>query len=167
MEKEITNRVEKSGIVQIDLDDLYPTGERKIFDMKELLFQEQILLEKDIRSFVKQHDWSIYKNNYVSILCSVDAIIPLWAFMLIASHIKPHSKKVIFGTAKDMEKSIFSDIISTYDFSIFKDKSVIIKGCGKYPIPESVIIDFSMHIQEFAKSIIFGEACSAVPIYKR
>ena len=87
MEKEITNRVEKSGIVQIDLDDLYPTGERKIFDMKELLFQEQILLEKDIRSFVKQHDWSIYKNNYVSILCSVDAIIPLWAFMLIASHI--------------------------------------------------------------------------------
>ena len=167
MSNEIVNRVEKSNLVQIDLDSIYPEGERVIFDIKNLLHEESIVIEKECREYVKNCDWSVYKDKYVCITCSVEAIVPLWTYMLVASKIKPVAKKVIMGNFEDLEKSIFTDLIHSFDFSQYTDKSVIIKGCGNKPIPESVFIDFYNKVQEHAKSIMFGEACSAVPLFKK
>ena len=167
MEDEIVNRVEKSGLLQVNLDDYYPTGERIPFDLKNVLMNEMVLVEKDLRSFVKEKDWSIYKDKYVNVTCSADAIVPLWAFMLIVSSIKPYAKKVIMGDNQDLEKAIFNDVLSEINFTQFADKNVIVKGCGKYPIPESVFVDFTNRLQNVAKNIMFGEACSAVPLFKR
>ncbi len=167
MEKEITNRVENSNLVQVNLDDYYPKGERLIFDMKDCLKEELILVEKEFRTFVAANDWSIYQDKYVGIICSVDAIVPLWAFMLIASKLKPFTKKVVFGDKPELEKAIFNEVFSTLDFDQFRDKNVIVKGCGIHPIPEPVYVDFSIQLQSYAKNIMFGEACSAVPLYKK
>jgi len=167
MENDIVNRVEKSGLIQVSLDDFYPEGERVVFDIKNLLHEGFVLIEKDLRAFVRQNDWSIYQNKYVAITCSTDAIVPLWAYILIASHLNPFAKKVVLGNKTDLEKAIFSHILNQHDFSIYNDAAVIVKGCGKYPIPESVVLDFAYRLQEYAKSIMFGEACSAVPLYKR
>jgi len=167
MEGEITNRVENSSLVQVSLDDYYPNGERLTFDLSTVLLEGLVLAEKNLRDFVSTNDWSIYQDKYVGIICSTDAIVPLWAYMLVASKIQPFAKKVIFGDKEELEKAIFHDVISTLDFTIFKDQIVIVKGCGKYSIPESAVVDFTVKLQEQAKTIMFGEACSAVPLYKR
>jgi len=167
MEKEIINRVEKSDLIQINLDDYYPEGDRVIFDLKEQLFEGIALIEKDFRTFIKDNDWSVYKDKYVGITCSADAIIPQWAFMLLASNIELYARKVILGNKVELEKAIFAELLSNVDFSSFLDKNVILKGCGNMPIPESVFIDFTVKLQGFAKNIMFGEACSAVPIFKK
>jgi len=167
MADEIVNRVEKSGLEQINLDDYYPMGERVEFDLKSLLVNELALIEKEFRVFVKENDWSVYKDKYVNVLCSADAIVPLWAFMLIVSSIQPYAKKVIMGNRQDLEKAIFNDIFDELDFSQFENKSVIVKGCGHHPIPESVFVDFTYRLQKVAKNMMFGEACSAVPLYKK
>lgn len=167
MEDEIVNRVEKSGLEQVNLDDYYPTGDRITFDLKNVLMNEMILVEKDLRAFVKEKDWTVYQDKYVNVLCSADAIVPLWAFMLVVSSINPFAKKVIMGNSQDLEKAIFNDVLDELDFTQFADKNVIVKGCGKYPIPESVFVDFTYRLQSVAKNIMFGEACSAVPLFKR
>ena len=167
MENEIINRVEKSGLLQVNLDDYYPKGERVTFDLKNLLVNEFVLIEKDFRAFVKNNDWSAYQNQYVNVICSADAIVPLWAFMLIVSSIKPYATKVVMGSLQDLEKAIFNDIFDALDFTEFADKSVIVKGCGHHPIPKSVFVDFTCRLQNHAKNIMFGEACSAVPLYKK
>lgn len=167
MENEITNRVENSNLIQVNLDEYYPLGDRVLFDISACLQEELILIEKDFRVFVKENDWSVYQDKYVGIICSADAIVPLWAFMLIASKIKPFAKKVVYGNKSELEKAIFNDIFSALDFTKYQDKSVIVKGCGNYPIPESVVVDFSVRLQSFAKNIMFGEACSAVPLFKK
>lgn len=167
MEDEIVNRVEKSGLEQVNLDDFYPKGERVSFDLKNVLVNEMVLIEKDFREFVKNNDWSIYQDKYVYVICSADAIVPLWAFMLVVSCIKPYAKKVVMGNNQDLEKAIFNDIFDVIDFTEFADKSVIVKGCGKHPIPESIFVDFTNRLQDVAKNIMFGEACSAVPLYKK
>ena len=164
---EIVNRVENSNLIQVSLDDYYPEGDRVVYDMKDNLHEELVLVEKDFRAFVQQHDWSKYQDKYVGIICSTDAIVPLWAFMLLASKIEPFAKKVVMGDKIQLEKEIFNSIISTLDFTKFQDKSVIVKGCGKYPIPEAAFIDFTVKLQGFAKNILFGEACSSVPLFKR
>lgn len=167
MENEITNRVDKSGIIQVSLDDFYPQGERVIFDMKDCLHEGFVLFEKPFREFIKTNDWKKYQDQYVAIICSSDAIVPLWAYMLITSVLKPYAKKVVLGNKMDLEKSIFLEVLNQHDFSIYQDKSVIVKGCGKFPIPESVFVEFTFKLQEYAKTIMFGEACSSVPLYKR
>lgn len=167
MAEEIINRVEKSGLVQINLDEFYPQGERMVFDLKELLHEGLILIEKNFREFVNTNDWSVYQDKYVSVKCSADAIVPLWAFMLVVSKIQPYAKKVVMGSKQDLEKAIFNDIFDAKDFTEYQDKNVIVKGCGKHPIPESVFVDFTYRLQNHAKNIMFGEACSAVPLYKR
>ena len=143
MEKEIVNRVENSGLIQINLDEYYPLGERVIVDVKGLLKKELILVEKEYREKISQINWAEYQDKYVGVICSSDAIIPLWAFMLIASKLKPYVKKIVLGDRSELEKAIFYDIFSLMDFTQFKDKNVIVKGCGKYPIPESVFVDFT------------------------
>ena len=163
----IVNRVENSSLVQINLDEFYPIGERVIFDLKNNLHENLVLIEKDFRSFVNNNDWSVYQDKYVGIICSSDAIVPLWAFMLVALKIQPFAKKVVLGNNSTIEKAIFESIFSEVDFAQYQDKNVIIKGCGKYPIPEFVFVEFSLKLQPFAKNIMFGEACSAVPLLKK
>ena len=167
MSNEIINKVEKSGLIQINLDEYYPQGERLIFDLESCLKGGFVLIEKEFRAFVKNNDWSVYQDKYVGIICSSDAIIPLWAFMLVASKIEPYAKKVVCGNKEELEKAIFNDLFLVLDFSQFEDKRIIVKGCGKHPIPESVFVDFSVKLQAYAKNIMFGEACSAVPLYKK
>lgn len=164
---EIVNRLENSNLIQVNLDEYYPEGERIIFDLKNCLKEELILIEKEFRVFVKENDWTIYQDKYVGVICSADAIVPLWAYMLIASQLKPFAKKVVMGGENELEKAIFNAILLAIDFTQFQDKNVIVKGCGKHPIPESVFVDFSVKLQGFAKNIMFGEACSAVPLYKK
>src|SRR5690606_26125007 len=126
-----------------------------------------ILIEKEFRAFVKENDWSVYQGQYVNVICSADAIVPLWAFMLVVSNIQPFAKKVVMGSKQDLEKAIFNDVFDALDFSQFDDKNVIVKGCGKHPIPESVFVDFTYRLQNHAKNMMFGEACSAVPLFKK
>ncbi|MCO6501295.1 MAG: DUF2480 family protein [Vicingus serpentipes] len=164
---EIVNRVENSNLIQVSLDDYYPEGERVLYDIKENLHEGLVLVEKEFRAFILQNDWSKYQGKYVGIICSSDAIVPLWAFMLLASKIEPFAKKVIMGNKEQLEKEIFDSIISTLDFTRFQDKNVIVKGCGKYPIPEAAFVDFTVKLQGYAKNILFGEACSSVPLFKR
>ena len=135
--------------------------------LRGFLRDEIALIEKEFRAAVKATNWKEYEGEYVGIICSVDAIVPLWAFMLIASEIQPYAKKVVYGNKEDLEKAIFAEILANMDYSRFEDKSVIVKGCGKFPIPESVVVDFSVKLQGCAKNLMFGEACSAVPLYKR
>lgn len=167
MEKDIVNRVENSGIVQINLDDFYSKGDRMVFDIKDFLHERVVLFEKPFREFVKNNNWKIFQNKSVAITCSSDAIVPLWTYILISTYLKPLAKRVVLGNEADLEKSIFQDVFNQHDFSIYQDKNVIVKGCGKFPIPESVYVDFTYRLQEYAKTIMFGEACSAVPLYKR
>ena len=167
MADEIINRVENSSLLQVSLDEYYPEGERLLFDIKGFLKEEIVLIEKEFRARVEETDWSKFESKYVGIICSVDAIVPLWAFMLIASRLQPFAIKVVFGNKEDLEKSIFNDVFSEIDFTKFKDSTIIVKGCGIHPIPESVFVDFTVKLQGQAKSIMFGEACSAVPLFKR
>ena len=167
MSDKIINRVENSRLLQVSLYEFYPEGERVLFDIRSFLRDDIALIEKEFRAKLKDTNWAEYDGKYVAVICSADAIVPLWAFMLVALQLKPFAKKVVFGNNEDLEKAIFSDLFSEIDFTVYTDATIIVKGCGKYPIPESVVVDFSCKLQEHAKSIMFGEACSAVPLFKR
>lgn len=164
--KEIVNKVAQSKLVTIDLEDYYPQGNRVVFDIKDWLYEEIILKEKDFRSFVKNHNWSQYKDSYVALTCSTDAIIPSWAYMLITTELVPFTKKIIIGNLKDLETSIFQDIISQLSIDEYKDKLIIIKGCSEKPIPETAYTHLITKLIPIAKSIMYGEACSTVPLFK-
>lgn len=167
MSDEIINRVEQSGLIQVNLDEFYPMGERLVFDLSDYLKEGLILIEKDFRNALKEVDWGKYQDKYVAIQCSTDAIVPLWAFMLVDSYLKPHVTLSVMGDKSDLEKSIFNKIFHEHNFNQYTDKSVIVKGCGNHPIPKSVFVDFAHKLHDYAKIVMFGEACSAVPIYKR
>lgn len=167
MSDEIVNRVSKSPLEIFDLEDFYPTERQILFDLKDFLFEGLILKEKDFREQLENHNWADYNNCYVAINNTTEAIVPAWAFMLVASKLQPHAKKIVQGSLLDLESSIFQEIISAIDFSYLKDKPVIIKGCSKKPVPESAYVLALQKIQPFAKSIMYGEACSAVPIFKK
>ncbi|MBN4084966.1 DUF2480 family protein [Flavobacteriaceae bacterium AH-315-B10] len=167
MSKEIINRVANSKLVTIDLENFYPEGKRVVFDIKEWLFEGLILREKDFRENVKEHDWSQYQGNYVALTCSTDAIIPGWAFMLLTTYLEPYAKKIIVGNLETLETSIYQDIITSLDVTEFKDKPVIIKGCSNKPVPENAYLLLTSKLMSVAKSIMYGEACSSVPLFKR
>ena len=166
MAEEIINRVANSKLKTFDLEEIYPEGTRVLFDVKDWLFQELILKEKDFRTSVKNHDWSQYKNSFVAITCSVEAIIPSWAFMLVASEVIPFANKVVIGDLELLETTIYQELISFLDFKDYTDAPVIIKGCANKPIPNSAYAFLIEKLQPIAKSIMFGEACSTVPLYK-
>lgn len=167
MSKEIVNRVAKSKLAVIDLEDYYPEGKRIVFNIKDWLFEGLILREKDFRLKVKEHDWSQYQDNYIALTCSTDAIIPGWAYMLITTNLDPYTKKVLVGDLETLETSIYQDIITDLDISAFKDKPIIIKGCSNKPVPENAYLLLTSKLMPVAKSIMYGEACSSVPLYKR
>jgi hypothetical protein len=167
MAEEIINRVANSKLITLDLEDYYPDGKRILFDMAPWLFEGLVLREKDFRTQVKEFDWSQYENTFIALSCSTDAIIPEWAYMLIAIQLKPFSKKTVLGNLEALETAIYQDIIQNLDTSSFKDKSIIIKGCSKKPVPSSAYVMITNTLKPLVKSIMFGEACSAVPLYKK
>lgn len=166
LEETIINRVSNSKLKTFDLEEIYPEGKRVLLDIKDWLFQELILKEKDFRVSVKNHDWSQYKNSFVAVHCSVDAIIPSWAFMLIASEVTTFANKVVIGNLELLETAIYQELLNFVDFKEFADAPVIIKGCANKPIPNSAYAFLIEKLQPIAKSILFGEACSTVPLYK-
>ena len=164
MEKEIINKVSESGLVQFDLEDLQQKGERVLFDLKGWLFQELILKEKDFREQVKNHDWTQYKDKYVAINCSADAIVPTWAFMLAASQLEPFAKKIVFGDLNKLEEELFREQINKLNPETFHNQRVVIKGCGEVPV--AAFVELTSFLRPLAKSIMYGEPCSTVPVYK-
>ena len=167
MAKEIVNRVAKSKLKTIDLEEFYPPGSRTIIDIKQWLFHELILKEVDFRADLKNHDWTIYQDQYVALTCSNDAIIPSWAYMLITTYLTPFAKRVVVGDLESLESSIFQDIINELEIENFRARPVIIKGCANKPIPETAYLHLIERLQPIASSILFGEACSTVPLFKK
>tara|TARA_R110001632_G_scaffold153025_2_gene270757 strand:- start:3976 stop:4485 length:510 start_codon:yes stop_codon:yes gene_type:complete len=167
MAEEIINRIANSYIINIDLEELYPNGKRILFDIKDWLFEGIILKEKDFREHVTNHDWSQYKDNYVALTCSEDAIIPSWAYLLLSSELAPFAKKIVVGDLEMLETVLFQDIIQDFEVDDFKDKPIIIKGCAEKPIPPSAFAFLIQKLQPIAKTIMYGEACSTVPLYKK
>lgn len=167
MEKEIVNRVAQSKLITFDLEELYPEGRRMVLDIKDWLYEGFILREKEFRKSLKDYDWTAYQDTYVALTCSTEAIVPGWAFMLVASKLAPYTKKVVVGSLEDLETSLYQNILENLDVSEFKDLPVIIKGCSNKPVPENAYILAMSKIQQVAKSVMYGEACSAVPLYKK
>ena len=167
MDENIINRVQKSGIITIDLDDVNIPDNLFEIDIKNWLHDELFLKEKEYRNYILNHDWSKYKNGYVFIHCSSDAIIPTWAYMLISSKIEEVTNKVVIGDLKKIYDLIFDEYLNTLDYTKFTNKSVIIKGCSSEMIPISAYHKLTTKLKPFAKSIMYGEACSAVPIFKK
>ncbi len=167
MAQEIINRVAQSNLVTFDLEDYYPKGERVVLDVKEWLHEGYILKEKEFRSYVNKHDWQQYKDAFVALTCSTDAIIPGWANMLIASKLQPYSKMVVVGNLEQLETSLYQSTIENLDITPFKDKPVIVKGCSVKPVPPNAYLWATIKIQTVAKSVMYGEACSSVPLFKK
>jgi hypothetical protein len=167
MAEDIVNRVANSKLVVFDLEDYYPKGKRITFDIKDWLFEGLVLREKDFRAQVIAHDWSQYQDAYVALTCSTDAIVPAWAYMLLTMHLEPFSKKIIIGDLEQLEVSIYQTIIENLDVTPFNGKPLIIKGCSNKPVPANAYILLSQKLKPFAKSIMYGEACSSVPLFKK
>lgn len=167
MAEEIVNRVAKSGLITIDLEEFYPEGERVIYDLKDNLWQGLALKEKDFRQFIKDHDWSVYEGKNVALHCSVDAIIPSWAYILLSTAINPYARFVTQGNLEQLEIALWENVISEIDESEYHDARVVIKGCSNKEVPPSAYLALTRKIQPKVKSLMFGEACSTVPIYKQ
>ena len=167
MENEIVNKVAQSGLVTIDLEEYYPAGERMLFDIKDLLFQGMILKEKDFREFIKNEDWSKYSGKYIALTCSADAIVPTWAYMLLAAQLEPVTKRVVFGNLETLETVLYSEILSKVNPDDYKDARVVIKGCGDLPVPKAAYVQITTLLRPVVKSIMYGEPCSTVPLYKK
>lgn len=167
MTDEIINRVAQSKLITVNLEDYYPEGKRMVLDIKDWLFEGFILKEKDFRNFAENHDWSQYEGAYVAMHCSTEAIIPGWAYLLLTIKLSAVAKKTIQGSLEDLETLLYDSIIKNLNVAEFQDKSVIIKGCSKKPVPPNAYLFLAEKLRPIAKSIMYGEACSAVPLYKR
>lgn len=167
MSEEIINRVAQSKLVTFDLEDYYHEGKRMVLDIKDWLFEGFILKEKEFRNHIAEHNWEQYQNAFVALTCSTDAIVPGWAYMLVTSKLQPYAKKIVVGDIEQLETSLYQAIIEKLDVSAFQDKPVIIKGCTNKPVPPNAYLWITAKMQTVAKSVMYGEACSAVPLYKR
>lgn len=164
---EIINRVATSSLITFDLEEYYQEGDRVLLDIKDQLYEGLIVREKEFREFIKNHNWSQYQNKLVAITCSADAIIPTWVYMLVAIALKPFAKAVEFGTIDQLEEKLFDRALSTVRWDKFKDAKVVVKGCSKVNVPTSAYVKVVEALQPIASSLMFGEACSTVPLYKR
>ncbi|MBN3583769.1 DUF2480 family protein [Algoriphagus aestuarii] len=164
---EIVNRVSQSAIVSLNLEEIYPKEERIVFDLKPFLFQELVLKEKDFRAALKELDWNPYQDKWVAILCSADAIVPNWAYMLVATYLTPIANGYAIGGLNELEVMISEKCLGNLDLEIFNDKPVIVKGCSDFPIPLFAYGKIVSLVQSRAKTIMYGEPCSTVPLYKK
>jgi hypothetical protein len=167
MEKEIINRVESSPLLTLDLENLYTKGERVVFDLKKILYEGIILKEKEFRLFIKTNDWTNYQDKHVAVHCSVDAIIPTWAYMLLAVKLEPYAASVVYGDLTDLESYLFFKALSRLNINKYAEKKVVIKGCGKLNVPTSAYVELTRMLRPVAASIMYGEPCSTVPVYKK
>jgi len=167
MEDQIINRVTNSAIVTLDLEGFYPEGKRILLDISPWLLEGIVLQEKDFRKHVQAQDWSKYQDYYVALTCITDAIIPGWAYMLVSLKLAPYATKTIVGTLETLESILYSSIIENLNIDPYIGKPVIIKGCATKPIPENAFVLISQKLQPIARSIMYGEACSAVPLFKK
>lgn len=163
----IINKVAESGIITLDLAMYLPADKIAVFDLKPFLFREMILREKDYRAALQAHDWEQYKGKQVAMLCSADAIVPVWAYMLAATYLQPIAAGIYFGTAEELTKMLLNEQIRKIDVAEYTDKRVVIKGCGDTPIPEAAYVAITAHLRPYVKSLMYGEPCSTVPIYKK
>lgn len=167
IQENIINKVAQSGLVTVDPAAFYPAGDRIIYDIKDNLFQGLILREKDFREFVKNHDWSQYADKNIAVTCTADAIVPAWAYMLIANRLAPFAREVVFGDKDVLETVLFEKAMASMDVEQYRDQRIVIKGCGEIEVPVSAYVELTKKLTPVAKSIMFGEPCSTVPIYKR
>jgi hypothetical protein len=165
--EEIVNRVANSALEVFDLEDYYPKGIRAQIDISQWLLEGFLLKEKDFRAHLQNHDWTQYQDQYVAINCSTDAIVPAWASILVAVQLVPYAKKIVNGTIEDLDAALYEELLPNVDYSVYENKAVILKGCSKKPVPMRAYILAAHHLQPFARSIMYGEACSAVPLFKK
>jgi hypothetical protein len=167
VEELIINKVANSSLITIDLEDYYDHSERVVYDLKQNLEAELLLREKEFRAFIKTHDWSLYAGKNVAITCSADAIVPVWAYMLLSVQLAPFAKKIVFGDLLALENMLFREAISKINIAQFQDAKVVIKGCSKFPVPIAAYVEIAQLLHPVASSIMYGEPCSTVPIYKK
>jgi hypothetical protein len=167
IQENIINKVAQSGLVTLDPSSFYPAGERVVYDIAGNLFQGLILREKDFREFVKTHDWSQYQDKNVAVTCSADAIVPGWAYMLLANKLAPYAREIVFGTVEVLETVLFIKNIANMDIEQYRDQRIVIKGCGDIAVPVSAYVELTKKLTPVVKSLMFGEPCSTVPIYKK
>jgi len=163
----IINRVAQSKLITFNLEDYYPQGKRVLFDISDWLYEGIILREKEFRVHTETHDWAQYRDAFVALYCSTDAIVPGWAYMLLTTKLQPFSKKTVQGTLEQLETSLYQSVLEHLDVTEFKDKSVIIKGCSNKPVPLNAYLLITERLRPIVKSLMYGEACSSVPLHKR
>jgi len=164
---ELINKVAQSALVTLNLEELIHSGERVIYDIKENLFMGLILKEKDFRAFIKENDWSVYAGKNVAIINSADAIVPTWAYMLLASKLQPYANRYVFGDLEALDQALFQDAISKIDPKEYREAKVVVKGCGQIPVPTFAYVEIMNLLLPVVSSIMYGEPCSTVPLYKK
>lgn len=167
MDKPLVNRVAQSSLQTINLEDYFPNGEIESFDLKDYLYMELILKEKDFREALKNHDWEQYKGKNLAVFCSTDAIIPVWAWMLVATQAEPVCNQVFMGSPDSFISQSYINALSSIDLEPYRDQRVVVKGCSDKPVPPSAYLELTKRLRPYAKSIMYGEPCSTVPIYKK
>jgi len=167
IQENIVNKVVSSGLITFNLEDYFHKGERLVYDIKDNLFHGLILKEQDFRAFIKEHDWQQYSGKNVAITCSADAIVPTWAYMLLANRMKPYANEVVFGSLETLETILYTRALTSVDVNKFAGERVVIKGCADLEVPVSAYVEITALLTPVVKSIMYGEPCSTVPIYKR
>jgi len=167
MSDEIVNKVAESGLITLNLEEFLPDRPVVLFDLKEYLFMGLILKEKDFRAAMQQHDWRQYQDKYVAVTCTVDAVIPVWAYMLVASYLQPFAKDVVYGNEEELKNQVLMKNLQQHDVTSYTDKRIVVKGCGDVPIGDRAYLEITKRLRPVAKSIMYGEPCSTVPIYKK
>ena len=163
----IVNRVAASALITFDLEKLYQIGTRQSIDLSQWQHQGLLLKEKEFRALLKAHDWSVYRDQFIALHCSTDAILPAWAALLVTTHLQPYARKVVLGTLNDLEVQLFAEEIQLLDISQYKDQPLIIKGCSDKTVPQDAYVQLIAKLQPVVKSLFYGEACSSVPLYKK
>jgi len=166
-EEQIINKVANSTLITFNLEDYYESGDRILLDIKDQLYEGLLLREKDFRDFIKNHNWAYYENKLVAVTCSTDAIVPTWAYMLLAVALQPFAKRVIFGSLQELEIENYRNALAKIQWSAFKDAKVVIKGCSKVDVPVAIYVEVVNLLKPYAGSLMFGEPCSTVPLFKK
>lgn len=167
IQENFVNKVANSGLVTFNLEDYFHKGERFVYDIKDNLFHGLMLKEQDFRAFIKEHNWEQYLGKNIAITCSADAIVPTWAYMLLANRIRPYANEIVFGSLETLEAVLFTKALAQVDLEAFKDQRVVIKGCADIDVSVAAYVEITSLLSPIVKSLMYGEPCSTVPIYKR